>query len=194
MKRIQLVYEHQQQEHLKLISALEQTPVRFHKFPFHQWIADNTTTNALTNHAHEIIWHQRLIHLSPVTLQNAYKYVEGIPNLTNFSFDDVKNCPTCIKANIRKNYTGKRSLSKTVSHPYQGLFIDFGFSGLLSFDKEGEVKLGLREDIEGIHGETVWIFISDAQSKMFHCDCCTSKASSLKYLESFFKISFTACI
>ena len=92
-----------------------------------------------------MIWHQHLIHLSPLTLQNAYKYVKGIPNLSNFSFNDVKNCPTCINANMRKNSAGKQSLSKTVLHPYQGLFIDFGFSGKLSFDKEGKVKPGLRE-------------------------------------------------
>ena len=93
---IQLIYEHQQQEHLNLINALEQTPVRFHKLPFNQWIADNTPVNALTDQAHEMIWHQHLIHLSPATLQNAYKYVEGILNLSNFKFDDIKNYPTCI--------------------------------------------------------------------------------------------------
>lgn len=157
MKSIQLIYDHQQQEHLKLIDALEQTLVRFHKLPFHRWIADNIPVSALTNQAHEMILHQRLIHLSPATLQNAYKYVEGIPNLSNFSFNDVKHCPACIKANMRKNSAGKRSLSKTVSHPYQVLFVDFGFSGKLSFDKDRKVKPGSQEDIEGIHGETVWI-------------------------------------
>ena len=55
------------------------------------------------------------------------------------------------------------------------------------FDKEGKVKPRSREDIEGIHGETAWILISDAQTKMLYGDCCTSKASSLKYLESFLK-------
>ena len=74
-----------------------------------------------------------------------------------------------------------------MTHPYQGLFIDFGFLGKLSFDKDGKVKPGLWEDIEGIHGETAWILISDAQTKMLHGDCCTRKASPLKYLESFLK-------
>ena len=126
-----------------------------------------------------MIWHQRLIHLSPATLQNAYKYVEDIPNLSNFSFNDVKHCPTCIKENMRKNSAGKQSLSKTVSHPYQGLFVDFSFSGKLSFDKDRKVKPGLQEDIEGIHGETAWILISDAQTKMLRGNCRTSKASPL---------------
>ena len=187
LKSIQLIYDHQQQEHLKLINELYQTPVRFHNLPFHLWIVDNTPVNALTDQAHEMIWHQRLIHLSPATLQNAYKYVDGIPNLSNFKFDDVKNCPTCIKANMQKNSAGKRSLSESVTHPYQGLFIDFGFLGKLSFDKDGKVKPGLQEDIEGIHGETAWILISDAQTKMLHGGCRTSKASPIKYLKSFLK-------
>ena len=76
-----------------------------------------------------MIWHQCLIHVLPVTIQNAYKYVETIPNFSNFKFDDVKNCPTCIKSNMRKSSTGKRSRSLLVTHPYQGLFIDFGFLG-----------------------------------------------------------------
>ena len=74
-----------------------------------------------------------------------------------------------------------------MTHPYQKLFIDFGFLGKLSFDKDGKIKPGSQEDIKGIHGETAWILISDAQTKMLHGDCCTSKASPLKYLESFLK-------
>ena len=134
-----------------------------------------------------MIWHQCLIHLSPATLQNAYKYVEGIPYLSNFSFDYVKNCPICIKANMRKNSAGKQSLSEMMSHPYQGLFIDFGFLGQLSFDKEGKIKPGSREDVEGIYDKTAWILISDAQTKILDGDCHTSKALPLKYLISFLK-------
>ena len=87
-----------------------------------------------------MIWYQPLIHLLPGTLQNAYKYIEGILNKSNFNFDDVKNCPTCINANMRKNSAGKQSLSESLTHSYQGLFINFGFFGRLSFDKEGKVK------------------------------------------------------
>ena len=47
----------------------------------------------------------------------------------------------------------KRNLSESITHSYQGLFIDFGFLGCLSFDKDREVQPGSREDIEGIHGE-----------------------------------------
>ena len=187
LKSIQLIYDHQQQENIKLINELEQTPVRFHNLPFHLWITNNTPVNALTDQAHEMIWHQRLIHLSPATLKIVYKYVEGLPNLSNFKFDNVKNFPTCIKANMQKNSACKRSLSESVTHPYQDLFIDFVFLGKLSFDKGGKVKSGSREDIKGIHGETARILISDAQTKMLHDNCRTSKISPIKYLKSFLK-------
>ena len=35
LKSIQLIYDHQQQEHFKLINELEQTPIRFYNLPFH---------------------------------------------------------------------------------------------------------------------------------------------------------------
>ena len=69
-----------------------------------------------------MLWHQRLIHLAPSSIQEAHKYVDGVPNLSKFSFDDVNLCETCIKANLRKNSAGKRSLSELVSVPYQGIF------------------------------------------------------------------------
>ena len=62
---MRLIYDHQQQEHIKLVNELESVPTRFHKLPFHSWIHHNTPVHALTKKAHEMIWHQCLIHLSP---------------------------------------------------------------------------------------------------------------------------------
>ena len=84
-----------------------------------------------------MIWHQRLIHMFPGTIQEAYKYVDGVPNLSQFDFEDVTRRTTCTKANLRKNSPSKQSLSEMVTWQYQGLFIDFGFSGRVSYDKEG---------------------------------------------------------
>ena len=69
--------------------------------------------------------------------------------------------------------------------PYQGLFIDFGFSGCILHNKEGKVIPSSCEDIKDVNGKTAWILISDAQTKMFHGDTCLSKDSPIKYLESF---------
>ena len=100
---MKLIYEHQQREHIELMNALETVLSCFHQLLFHKWIHNNTPVNTLTGKAHEMIWHQRLIHLSPSTIKEAYKHVEGIPNLSHFDFDDITNCTMCTKANLRKN-------------------------------------------------------------------------------------------
>ena len=84
----------------------------------------------------------------------------------------------------------KRSLSEMVTCPFQGLFIDFGFLGQISHDKEGKVITSSQEDVEGINRETAWILISDAQTKMYHGDTRLSKNSPIKYLESFLQEYF----
>ena len=126
----------------------------------------------MTEKAHQMIWQQRLIHLSPGTIQEVYKHVNGVPNLSRFEFDDISNCTTCTKANLCKNSLTRRSLTKMVTCPYQGLFIDFIFLGRISYDKEGKMIPSTQEDIEGINGETAWILITDAQKKctMVICD------------------------
>ena len=68
---------------------------------------------------------------------------------------------------------------------YQGLFIDFDFSGKVKQDKDGVVIEASRKDVEGMDGETTWILISDTQTRMLHSDTRLSKSSPLKYLESF---------
>ena len=106
-KSFEAVYSYHQQQHLELMQVLDSIPEQFHKLPFHQWIARNTPVNALTDKAHEMLWHQRLIHMSPQSIQQAYQYVDGVPNLTKFKFDDIDGCSTCIKANLRKKFAGK---------------------------------------------------------------------------------------
>ena len=191
LKATQLIYEHQQKEHIKLMSELQQVPLEYLPLPFHHCILNSMPIHVLKTQAHEMIWHQQLIHLSSATLQSVYKYCDGIPNLPNFSFDDIKNCLTCIKANMRKNAASKRSLTKSVTRPYQDLFIDFGFSGYISYDKDGKVVPSSWAHVEGVNGESVRIFICDPQTKILHGDCQYVKISLLCLIktESFFFIS-----
>ena len=87
---------------------------------------------------------------------------------------------------MRKNSASKQSFTESiVLHPYQGLFINFGFSGQVSYDKDRKVVPSSHVHVEGINKESAWILIYDAQTKMLHDDCQTSKASPVKYLESF---------
>ena len=71
------------------MNELQQVLFKYHSLPFHYWISNNTPIHALKTQAHKMLWHQQLIHLSPATLQSAYKYCDGIPNLSNFAFDDA---------------------------------------------------------------------------------------------------------
>ena len=73
-----------------------------------------------------------------------------------------------MKANLTKDATGHSSLRDSLTHPYQGLYIDFGFSGRISKDADGNVKESSRIDIEGINGEQAWILISDGKTRMLH--------------------------
>ena len=108
--------------------------------------------------------------MSPGTILEAHKYVNGVLNLSQFHFNDITKCNTFTKVNICKNIPTKRSFSKMVTCQYQGLFIDFGFLGSISYDKEGKVIPSSREVIERINRETAWILISNVQTKMYHGD------------------------
>ena len=113
-------------------------------------------------------------------------YANRVPNLSAFNFDNILKYPTCLKTNLAKNF-GKKSLRDSIGRPYQGLFIDFDFSGKVKQDKEGIVIKASRKDVEAVDGETAWILISDTQTQMFHSDTRLSKSSSVKHLKSFLK-------
>ena len=68
LKKLELIYEHKQNEHIKLMEVLESVPEEFHKLPFHRWIQRNTPVHALREKAHEMLWNQRLIHLAPSSI------------------------------------------------------------------------------------------------------------------------------
>ena len=71
--------------------------------------------------------------------------------------------------------------------------MDYGFSGRISKDKDGNVIESSREDIEGINGKTSWLIISDGITRMLHGDYRLSKVSPIKYLESFLQQYAPAC-
>ena len=73
-------------------------------------------------------------------MKDLHKYVDGIPNLSTTKFNDLTRCATCIKANLTKAAAGHSSLRHLLKYPYQGLYIDFGFSGRILKDKDVKVK------------------------------------------------------
>ena len=130
------------------------------------------------------MWHQGLIHCGSYLFKSASLYIEDVPTLSAFNFNDTLKCPTCLKTNLTKNF-GKKSLRETIERPYQGLFDDFAFSGRVKQDKEGVVIRANRKDVEGMNGETIWILISDVQTLMLHGDTHLRKFPPVKYLEPF---------
>jgi hypothetical protein len=188
-KHVGLIYNHQHKEYIKLMSILESLPEEYYEacinLPFHEYTGASTPINALNKEAEALLWHQRLIHCGPHSLKDIHNHVDGVPDLSSFKFNDLLKCPTCLKTNLTKSAAGKKSLCDTVTCPYQGLYIDFAISGKISRDKNGKIIESSRVDVEGINGETSWVLIADAFSRMLHGDVRLSKASPVKYFESF---------
>ena len=86
-------------------------------------------------------------------MKDLHRHLEGIPDLSKTKFNNLTHCATCMKANLTKSAAGHSSLRDSLTHPYQGLYIDFGFSGRISKDEDNNVKESSQVDIEGLNGE-----------------------------------------
>ena len=65
----------------------------------------------------------------------------------------------------------------TATRPFQGLSIDFGFSGTRSKDDERRI------DFEGFNGETCWCIIKDHFSRRVYGETFVSKAPPSVWLQ-----------
>ena len=90
------------------MQVLESLLKKYYSLPFSSWIKYNTPIHALNKKTHEMLWHKRLIHMSPQTIQNTHKFVNGDPDLSKLSFDNINQCPTCIGANFCNNALGNK--------------------------------------------------------------------------------------
>ena len=134
--------------------------------------------NAIRAKTAKLLWHQRLGHPCDEYLYNAHKFIDGVPKFSQQT-SVLDQCPTCIQAKQSKQSPGKHS-TRVATQPYQGLSIDFSFSGMKSANSDR------RKNYEGINGETAWILVSDHFTGMKHGDTRISKASPLVWLEHFF--------
>ena len=98
----------------------------------------------------------------------------------------LHTCPTCVQAQLTKSSTGPNSTG-TATRPYQGLSIDFSFSGVQSKNKEG------CKDFLGFNGESSWILVSDHFSRILHGTPCLSKACPVEWLRRFLTTYFPDC-
>lgn len=126
-----------------------------------------------------------MIHCGNFNLQQLHRHIDGIPDFSKFQLNKITRYTTCLKSKLTQVSPGAKCLREMATRPYQLLYINFGVSGRLSWDKDGNTIKSSREDIEGVNSETSWILISDGKTRMLHSDCYPSKILSIKYLKSF---------
>ena len=129
---------------------------------------------AIKNCTTRMLWHQRLGHPCDQYLYNAHKAIDGVPKFASKP-RVLTTCPTCIQAKHTKSPAGPHS-THVATQPYQGLSIDFSFSGTTSADDDR------RKDFEGLNKEIAWILITDHFTGMKHGDTRQSKASPIEWL------------
>ena len=180
--QIQL-YQDRAQTHVR--EALTNLPTEFAELPFDDWMFEATPVLAIKANTERLLWHQRLGHINDDYLYTAHKFVDGVPK---FKHHDpiLDQCPTCIQSKQTKTPAGPNSTRKA-TRPYQGLSIDFSFSGVRSKNKSR------RTDYEGANGETSWILISDHFTRHLIGDTRLSKASPIHWLRNFLDIHAPKC-
>jgi len=114
----------------QLREEMTKLPVQFHTLPFHECIQANTPVSTIKAATERLLWHQRLGHPSDYYLFNAHRHADGVPRFPHM--DRVLDiCPTCICSKQTKNATGGNT-TRIAEQPYQGLSVDFSFSGTCS--------------------------------------------------------------
>ena len=174
---IQAIFAYQEDEYDTLRSSLKDTPRLYHGLPFHEFIQKYTPVSTIKAETERLLWHQRLGHPSDYYLYHAHKHVTGVPRFSH-EHPVLDRCPTCIQAKQTKEPAGKNS-TRSATVPYQGLSIDFSFSGVQSKDSDRSA------DYLGLHGETSWILVSDHFTRRLHGDTRVSKATPLKWIRHF---------
>lgn len=178
------IYSYQEEEYKSLRDELSQLPMSTHNIPFHEYIQRNTPVAAIKAATERMLWHQRLGHPSDHYLYNAHKHVKGVPHFKHQN-KILDLCPTCIRAKQKKESAGPNS-TRTATQPYQGLSIDFSFSGVRS-DKDRS------DDYVGLHGETSWILVSDHFTRCKHGDTRVNKGAPISWLRTFLENHAPTC-
>ena len=167
-------------KHRQLNETLRNVPQMFKHINIRglKHIIDKTIpVYAIKAKTEKLLWHQCLGHPCDEYLYNAHKFIDGVPK-----FDQqtpiLDQCPTCIQAKQTKIPAGPHS-TWTATQPYQGLSIDFCFTGISSKDS------ACKTDYEGINGKACWILITDHFTGMKHGNTPISKGPPLQWLAHF---------
>ena len=168
-------YQDIEMDHLR--EDLDQLPFDTASIPVEDYVKRNTPILAIKQATERLLWHQRLGHASHYYLTEAHRHVKGIPKFPHM-VPIFNNCPTCLRAKLTKQPAGPHS-TRTATAPFQGLSINFSFSGNRSKNPEHN------QDYLGMNGHSCWILVSDHFTRYLVGDTWRSKASPLKWLEAF---------
>ena len=141
--------------HELLTNNLKSVPqVWVNSIDFHALVENSITPHsapiqAIKARTEKLLWHQRLGHPCDAYLYDAHKHIQGVPKFSKIT-TVLDQCPTCIQSKQTKAAPGHNS-TQVATQPYQGLSIDFSFSGMKSKNNDR------RSNFEGINGETAWI-------------------------------------
>jgi len=117
-------------------------PTQFHLLPFHEYIQSNTPVSTIKAATERLLWYQRLGHPSDCYLFNAHRHADGVQRFPHM--DRVLDiCPTCIRSKQTKNAAGGNT-TRTAEQPYQGLSINFSFSGTHSKNTFNRFPIGTK--------------------------------------------------
>jgi hypothetical protein len=182
------IYAYQEEEYKRLRDELSTIPIdsTYHTLPFHEYIQAQTPIASIKAATERLLWHQRLGHPSDYYLYNAHKHVKGVPKFKHMD-PILDKCPTCIQAKQTKEPAGHNT-TRVAVYPYQGLGVDFSFSGMKS--KNDDTR---RRDYVGLNGETCWIMVTDHKSRRLHGDTRISKGSPLEWLRKFLETHAPQC-
>ena len=177
------IASHKQNLHALLTDNLKALPrawvnsIDFHSIVDQHLTPHSVPVQAIKAKTEKLLWHQRLGHPCDQYLYDAHKHIDGVPKFSKIT-TVLDQCPTCIQSKQTKTAPG-RNTTQVATQPYQGLSIDFSFSGMSSKNTDR------RADFEGINGETAWILITDHFTGMKHGDTRISKAAPVNWLRHF---------
>ena len=137
----------------------------------------NVQIHSIRGRTERMLWHQRLEHPSDKYLYRAHKFVRGVPKFQH-EVPVLTTCSTCIEAKQVKSAPGENT-TLTAKQPFQGLSLDFMFSGMQSKNRNR------RTDFLGYNGETSAIVVLDHFTGQLYGDARMSKATPIHWIRHF---------
>ena len=137
-------------------------------------ITDELHMHRLSASAERLLWHQRLNHCSDYYLQEAHKYVDGVPKFKPAK-EPLHQCPSCLPCKLKRKARGD-STTRTATRSGQGISVDFVFPGQRSKDATRN------DDFLGLNGETCYVHLIDHHTGYDWADARLSKGAPVSWL------------